>query len=101
MSVKVKNVMEDIVFARMESIIEKSGCCQCDQCKSDVAAYTLSNIKPKYVSTVSGELFSKSVSNGISVYQVLPLFDNHLSSQTSYAYMIPLHPGVYLYQVRD
>ena len=61
MSVKVKNVMEDIVFARMESIIEKSGCCQCDQCKSDVAAYTLSNIKPKYVSTVSGELFSKSV----------------------------------------
>ncbi len=61
MSVKVKNVMEEIVFARMESIIEKSGCCQCDQCKSDVAAYTLSNLKPKYVSTVSGELFSKSV----------------------------------------
>lgn len=61
MAVKVKNVMEDIVIGRMGSIIERSGCCQCDQCQSDVAAYVLSKIKPKYVSTVSGELFSKSI----------------------------------------
>lgn len=61
MAVKVKNVMEDIVIGRMKSIIEKSGICQCDQCQSDVAAYALSKLQPKYVSTVSGELFSKSV----------------------------------------
>lgn len=61
MAVKVKNVMEDIVIARMKSIIEKSGACQCDQCQSDVAAYVLSKLQPKYVSTVSGELFSKSI----------------------------------------
>jgi Late competence development protein ComFB. len=61
MAVKVKNVMEDIVIGRMGSIMEKSGCCMCDQCQSDVAAYVLSKIKPKYVSTVSGELYSKSI----------------------------------------
>ncbi len=61
MAVKIKNVMEDIVIGRMGSIIEKFGCCQCDQCQSDVAAFVLSKIKPKYVSTVSGELYSKSV----------------------------------------
>lgn len=61
MAVKVKNVMEDIVIGRMDSILQKSGCCQCDQCQSDVAAFVLSKLKPKYVSTVSGELFSKSV----------------------------------------
>ena len=61
MAVKVKNVMEHIVIGRMGSIMEKSGCCMCDQCQSDVAAYVLSKIKPKYVSTVSGELYSKSI----------------------------------------
>lgn len=61
MAVKVKNVMEDIVIERMKSIIEKSGGCQCDQCQSDIAAFTLSKLQPKYVSTVNGELFSKSI----------------------------------------
>ncbi len=53
--------MEDIVIDRIDSIMEKAGCCRCDQCQSDVAAYVLSKLKPKYVSTVSGELYSKSV----------------------------------------
>ncbi len=61
MAVKIKNVMEDIVIGRMGSIMEKAGCCMCDQCQSDVAAYVLSKLTPKYVSTVSGELYSKSV----------------------------------------
>lgn len=60
MNVNVKNIMEDIVCNRMESIIKKVGCCECEHCMSDVASYVLNRIKPKYVSTVSGELYSKS-----------------------------------------
>lgn len=61
MTIKTKNIMEEIVNDRMGSILVKMECCQCEQCMSDVASYVLNRIKPKYVSTVSGELFSKSV----------------------------------------
>lgn len=61
MTIKAKNVMEEIVNDRMGSILIKIGCCPCEQCKSDVASYVLNRIRPKYVSTANGELFSKSI----------------------------------------
>lgn len=61
MEIKVKNVMEEIVGRRMDPIIKEFKCCTCDKCKADIAAYVLNNIRPKYVSTEKGELFSRSV----------------------------------------
>ncbi len=55
----VKNVMEDIVYQKMESIIDSLGCCTCDKCKADIAAYVLNHVTPRYVASEKGELFSK------------------------------------------
>ncbi len=61
MELLIKNVMEDLVEKRMIPIIKQTGCCDCLKCRSDIAAYVLNNIRPKYVVTEKGELYSKSV----------------------------------------
>lgn len=55
----VRNIMEDIVFEKMETIIDSLGCCTCDKCRADIAAYVLNHITPRYVASEKGELFSK------------------------------------------
>ena len=57
---KVKNIMEDFVFEKIDKIVDSLGCCTCPKCKSDIAAYVLNNIQPKYVASERGELYSKS-----------------------------------------
>lgn len=57
--VKVKNIMEDFVFDKIDKIVDSLGCCTCAKCKSDIAAYVLNNIQPKYVASEKGELYSK------------------------------------------
>lgn len=61
MGLKIKNVMEELVFDRQEGIMKEAGCCTCDKCKLDVAAYVLNRIPPKYVVTEKGELITKSL----------------------------------------
>ena len=61
MALLIKNVMEDIIEKRMMPIIKQTGCCDCLKCRSDIAAYVLNNVRPKYVVTEKGELFSKTV----------------------------------------
>ena len=48
---KVKNIMEDFVFEKIDKIVDSLGCCTCPKCKSDIAAYVLNNIQPKYVAS--------------------------------------------------
>lgn len=53
------NIMEEIVemeYTRNKSVLD---CCECNRCKNDIIAYTLSNISPKYVVSHEGELYSK------------------------------------------
>ncbi len=58
---KVHNLMEDLVKDLIESTLaEIPDACTCDQCKSDIAAIVLNEIKPKYVASVKGTLFSKT-----------------------------------------
>lgn len=59
MSVEFHNLMEDIVLQNVDVVLETSGCCTCDACKSDVVAYTLNHIKPHYVATRQGRLLVK------------------------------------------
>lgn len=61
MGLKIKNVMEELVFDKQEDIMKEAGCCICEQCKLDVAAYVLNRIPPKYVVTEKGELITKSL----------------------------------------
>lgn len=61
MHLKIHNVMEDMVEKKMDSIMKQIGCCNCELCRADVAAYALNHIDSKYVSTARGELFAKSI----------------------------------------
>lgn len=55
---RLLNVMEDRVFRAINDTLPQLGGCICDRCKADVAAYTLSRIKPHYVTLHKEELYS-------------------------------------------
>lgn len=54
-----KNVMEDIVEQKYDEVKDALGCCTCEQCKSDLIAYVLNQLPPKYVMTQEGSLYTK------------------------------------------
>lgn len=55
----VVNVMEEVVKERLELFLQETDCCKCDTCKGDMMAMALNTLKPKYVNSRKGELFSK------------------------------------------
>lgn len=55
----VVNVMEEVVKDRLEVLLKEHDCCKCDTCKGDMLAMALNTLKPKYVNSKKGELFSK------------------------------------------
>lgn len=52
---KLLNVMEGRVFHAIDETLPQLGCCTCDRCRADVAAYTLSRIKPYYIAVEEGK----------------------------------------------
>jgi competence protein ComFB len=56
---KLVNVMEEVVIEYINRDIDILNCCTCEQCKTDIAAYVLNHVPPKYVATSAGELYSK------------------------------------------
>ena len=52
-----KNVMEDIVEARLDSLMKSMGACTCSVCRADVRAMALNKLPPCYVVSLSGEIF--------------------------------------------
>jgi len=55
----VVNVMENVVKERLEKLIEDYDCCKCEKCIDDIMAMALNTLKPKYVNSVKGELFTR------------------------------------------
>lgn len=59
--VEVKNVMEDIVWQNIDRVLQEvPDVCQCEKCRSDIAAYALNHLKPRYATTHRGEIISKA-----------------------------------------
>lgn len=56
----LKNIMEDLVFEKLEEIMTKLASCQCENCRMDSAAYALNHLPPKYVVSDRGELISRT-----------------------------------------
>lgn len=54
-----KNVMEQVVWEKLDRELEDYNCCKCEVCKNDMAAYALNLLKPRYVNSQEGELFSR------------------------------------------
>lgn len=43
------NLMEDLVFSKLEGTLNRFNCCKCDKCKKDIAALALNRLNPHYV----------------------------------------------------
>lgn len=57
----LKNIMEELVFEKLDEIMDKLGSCKCDNCRMDSAAFALNHLSPKYVVSNRGELISRSI----------------------------------------
>jgi len=55
----VINVMESVVRERLDILLRDVDCCKCDKCLDDMMAIALNALKPKYVNSHKGELFSR------------------------------------------
>jgi len=56
----VKNIMEDIVRAKMPEVLASMpDICNCELCRLDRLAYALNNCPPRYAVTTKGEIFSR------------------------------------------
>ena len=53
------NMMEIIARQKLDDMLENMNCCKCEKCYLDMLAYALNNLKPMYVNSKEGELFSK------------------------------------------
>jgi Late competence development protein ComFB. len=56
---QLKNVMEDIVFERMNDLIKEMNCCNCDICRNDIASYALNRLPAHYSCSNKGALITK------------------------------------------
>ncbi|MGM0379371.1 MAG: late competence development ComFB family protein [Bacillota bacterium] len=57
---EIHNFMEVAVEKLLPRVLKSyPGVCTCDKCMTDIKAIALNNLKPKYVSTEKGELYSK------------------------------------------
>ena len=55
----LRNYNEDAVKTYLERWYRHADVCQCDQCRLDVMAIMLNELKPKYVVTDKGALFAQ------------------------------------------
>lgn len=55
----VKNYMEEAVFGLLDDVISQLDVCKCQRCKDDIAAIALNNLKPHYIATEMGEVYTK------------------------------------------
>ncbi len=57
--VSLHNITESIVLRKLEELYPKLDCCSCDQCRLDIASFTLNRLPAKYVVSTQGELLSR------------------------------------------
>ena len=56
---QLRNFTEEAVKLYMERWYKDADVCQCDDCRLDVMAIMLNNLKPKYVVTEKGALYAQ------------------------------------------
>lgn len=55
----VYNVNEQVVKERLDKLLDEFDCCKCEKCIGDMMAIALNHMKPAYVNSVSGGLFTR------------------------------------------
>ncbi len=63
---KIKNYMEDVVIHLLYNIVrERDDICKCEKCLRDIAALALNSLKPHYVVSEKGEVYSRVLNMSI------------------------------------
>lgn len=57
---RYENMMESFVEEVLEKMLPDLDCCTCEQCQSDIIAWALNQLPPKYVATQAGGAISKA-----------------------------------------
>ncbi len=58
---ELRNILKDEVLFILDNVLkDMDDVCKCQQCRLDIAAIALNNLKPKYVVTEKGYVFSKT-----------------------------------------
>ena len=58
--VEIHNYMEEVVKDVWEKFfLEKEDLCRCERCLSDIMAFALNRLPPKYVVTQKGRVYAK------------------------------------------
>ncbi|MEA1973982.1 MAG: late competence development ComFB family protein [Bacillota bacterium] len=73
---KVHNYMENAVDLLLKDLLKKyEDMCKCDMCINDIKAIALNKLKPHYVSTKKGNLYTKvdemNLQFDIDIYKAL------------------------------
>ncbi|MGN0641976.1 MAG: late competence development ComFB family protein [Huintestinicola sp.] len=63
----IHNMTEEIVRPRLEELLKDYDCCKCEKCVDDMMAIILNNVKPQYVNSNEGALFSRINSTRVQV----------------------------------
>lgn len=56
---ELKNYTKVLVENKLDKLIQKSKVCNCEQCRLDITAIALNNLKPKYIVSPKGEFYAK------------------------------------------
>ncbi len=49
------NLMEELVFEKLDATLVRFNCCKCNRCKKDIAALALNRLSPRYVVMQEGD----------------------------------------------
>lgn len=69
----LRNFSEETVDNLLDRILSQyEGICKCDKCKLDIKAYALNSLKPKYIVSDQGEIYTRAI-NEIDKQEVIDI----------------------------
>ena len=84
----LKNMMEPLVLDKIDDIMTEFNCCNCEQCKLDIASLALNKLAPKYVATRMGGFYTRlealSLQHGADVLSSITSAVNIVSQKPSH-----------------
>jgi len=68
---RLRNYSEEAVDNLLDKILSKyENICKCEKCKLDIKAYTLNLVKPRYIVSEQGEIYTRAI-NEIDKQEVI------------------------------
>lgn len=72
---QLRNYSEEAVDHLLEKILsEYEGVCKCEKCRLDIKAYALNSLRPKYVVSDEGEMYTR-VTNEIDKQEIIDVVE--------------------------